>query len=169
MLSARAERFLQIPRSHIIPMGPFAAPSAECMKLFRDGYFFGCITLAQAVTDAIIRHVDWIEFPNDDRTKFVGLPKRLQKLHKGNRIGDAVKLDVERIWFHRNHFHHLDPRTQLAETKLEEIAKETLAVLARIEADLFGFSVDPSGAISPHKPQYWNIQNGQILAFIRRS
>jgi hypothetical protein len=122
-LAARAGRFLQIPRSHIIPMGPFAAPSAACIKLFRDAYFFGCITLAQAVTDAIIRHVDWIEFPDDDRMRFVRLPDRLRKLHEARRISNAVKENVERIWFHRNNFHHLDPKTQVGQAKLEEIAK----------------------------------------------
>jgi hypothetical protein len=32
--------------------GPFAAPSAECAEQFRDGRYFGCIALTQALLEA---------------------------------------------------------------------------------------------------------------------
>src|SRR5690606_13675137 len=56
-LSERADRFLQVRGTILVPYGPFAAPSAECVEQFRDGHFFGCIALTQAVVEAVIRHV----------------------------------------------------------------------------------------------------------------
>ena len=35
----------------------FAAPLAECAEQFRDGRYFGCIALTQALLEAVIRHV----------------------------------------------------------------------------------------------------------------
>lgn len=165
-LTDRASRALQICRSFIIPMGPFALPSAECARLFRDGHFYGCISLAQAVTDAIIRHVYWAEFPDADRSIFGKLHQRLGELRRNNRIGDAANDAVEQIWRHRNDFHHLDPKTQIGERKLEEIAIEALTLLARIEEEFFSYSLK-EGAISPDKPQYWNITDGKALIYVR--
>jgi hypothetical protein len=81
-------------------------------------------------------------------------------------ICDAARDAVERIWRQRNDFHHLDPKTQLGERKLEEIATEALTLLARIEAEFFSFSID-NGAISPDKPQYWNITDGKALIYVK--
>ena len=56
-LSDRAARFLQVRAVPRTPDGPFAAPSAECAEQFRDGHYFGCIALTQAVLEAVIRHI----------------------------------------------------------------------------------------------------------------
>ncbi len=48
-------RLLQVARLQIVPIRPFAARSTECVELFRDGRYYGCITLVQAVTQAIRR------------------------------------------------------------------------------------------------------------------
>src|SRR4051812_24024094 len=108
-LCERAGRLMQVSRLQIVPSGPFAAPSAECIELFRDGRFYGCITLAQAVTEAVIRHIYWTEFPNADRNKFLRLPDRLEALQQLGVIRDEVNTKVESIWERRNDFHHLDP------------------------------------------------------------
>ena len=50
-LSERVERYLQVKPHEIIPDAPFAVPSAECSLLFRDGHFYACIALVQAVAE----------------------------------------------------------------------------------------------------------------------
>ena len=50
-LPERVERYLQVKPHEIIPNAPFAVPSAECRFLFRDGHFYACIALVQAVAD----------------------------------------------------------------------------------------------------------------------
>jgi len=49
----RAERYLKVKPHGIVPLTHFAPASAECTLLFRDGHFFGCIALTQAVAEAI--------------------------------------------------------------------------------------------------------------------
>ena len=56
-LSDRAARFLQVRGMVLVPDAPFAAPSAECAAQFRDGHYFGCIALTQAVLEAVVRHM----------------------------------------------------------------------------------------------------------------
>jgi hypothetical protein len=53
-LPNRASRFHRVRGTALIPNGPFAAPSVECLKQFREGRFFGCIALTQAVMEAMI-------------------------------------------------------------------------------------------------------------------
>jgi hypothetical protein len=54
-LSVRTERYFKVKPHDIIPYTPFAPASAECPLLFRDGHFYSCIALVQAVAEAIAR------------------------------------------------------------------------------------------------------------------
>lgn len=54
-LSFRAERYSKVKPHGVIPYTPFAPASAECPLFFRDGHFYGCIALVQAVAEAISR------------------------------------------------------------------------------------------------------------------
>jgi hypothetical protein len=166
-LNERVDRLLQVSRLQFVPMGPFAAPSAECVELFRDGRFYGCITLVQAVTEAVIRHVYWIERPNEDRTSFIRLTQRLETLHRSGIIREEVKELVENIWTHRNDFHHLDPSTQQRHQTLEALASEKLSLLSAVETEFFGYSVH-EGTIMPNNPKYWDIRDGKTLVYVRR-
>ncbi len=53
-LLERVKRYLQVKPHGIIPNAPFSVPSSECSLLFRDGHFFACIALVQAVAEAIV-------------------------------------------------------------------------------------------------------------------
>jgi hypothetical protein len=166
-LHDRASRWMQISRLNIVPRGPFAAPSAECLELFRDGHFYGCITLVQAVIEAAIRHIHWIEFPETDRDKFIRLPDRLKPLHKKGVISDDVKLKIEKVWEMRNDFHHLDASTDQGHRIIHDLANEKLGLLAEVEAEFFGHSFH-EGMIIPKFPKYWDIRDGKILVYIRK-
>jgi hypothetical protein len=166
-LRDRADRWMQVSRLNIVPRGPFASPSAECMELFRDGHFYGCITLTQAVAEAVIKHIYWIEFPQTNRSKFIGLQNRLDSLHQNGIVSDEMKAKVEKLWERRNDFHHLDPSTQQGHQVIHDLAKEKLTLLSDVEAEFFGYSIH-EGMINPKYPKYWDILDGKILAYIRQ-
>ncbi|MGD0238271.1 MAG: hypothetical protein ABSC55_27525 [Syntrophorhabdales bacterium] len=54
-LSSRVERYLKVKPHGIVPLTEFAPVSAESTLLFRDGHFYGCIALSQAVAEAITK------------------------------------------------------------------------------------------------------------------
>jgi hypothetical protein len=57
LASERVARYLRARHHGIIADTPFAPASAECLKLFRDGHFYGTISLSQAVGEALVRHM----------------------------------------------------------------------------------------------------------------
>jgi len=56
-LNARIDRYLRAEHHPIVANTSFAAASSECVELFRDGHFYGAISLAQAVGEALVRHM----------------------------------------------------------------------------------------------------------------
>jgi len=54
-LLSRVQRYRKVNPHGVIPYTKFTPASAECTLLFRDGLFYGCIALTQAVTEAIVR------------------------------------------------------------------------------------------------------------------
>jgi hypothetical protein len=164
-LSDRAIRLLQVRGKSLLPYGPFAAPSVECVELFRDGHFFGCIALTQAVMEAVIRHVWQIKLrkkPNQDGS----FEKNLEALHKQKFISDEWKTKLDQMWAERHSFHHLRPSVECDRQKLEDKARNTLKVLNDLEQEFFGFSTR-DGMVVPDHPEYWSIKNGDSLVFVR--
>jgi hypothetical protein len=81
-LPARVERHLQASHHPIVSDSTFAAASAECVDLFRDGHFYGCISLCQAVGEALVRHMCVCDF---DRAAGA-FEKNVRALRKRGRI-----------------------------------------------------------------------------------
>ena len=55
-IGERVSRYLELDFTELVPNEqPFTPISAECILLYRDGYFFACIALCQAVAEAIVR------------------------------------------------------------------------------------------------------------------
>jgi len=48
-INERVTRYLELDFIEVTPNEPFASISAECIRLYQDGYFFACIALCQAV------------------------------------------------------------------------------------------------------------------------
>jgi hypothetical protein len=164
-LSQRANRFLQVKKTVQVSDGPFAAPSMECAEQFRDGHYFGCIALTQAVLEAVIRHVWQVKLkkkPNQE----VSFDKNLAALHKKKVISDEWKEKLDQMWAERHSFHHLRPSVESDQRKLEETARNTLLLLNDLEQEFFGFDVN-EGVIVPHHPEYWSIREGESLVFMR--
>lgn len=164
-LSERADRFLQVRGTILVPDGPFAAPSVECAEQFRDGHYFGCIALTQAVLEAVIRHVWQVKLkkkPNQEGS----FEKNLDALHKKKFISDEWKAKLDQMWADRHSFHHLRPSVESDHQKLEEMARNTLKLLNDLEQEFFGFTVQ-EGMIVPDHPEYWSIKEGESLVFLR--
>jgi|GEM_PF-303623 len=164
-LSERAERFLKVRGTLLVPDGPFAAPSVECAEQFRDGHYFGCIALTQAVLEAVIRHI-WKVKLKKKPSQEGSFDKNLAALHKKNFISDEWKEKLELMWAERHSFHHLRPSVESDQQKLEETARNTLLMLNDLEQEFFGFDVN-EGVVVPHHPEYWSIKDGESLVFVR--
>lgn len=164
-LPDRADRFLQVRGTLLVPDGPFAAPSVECAEQFRDGHYFGCIALTQAVLEAVIRHVWQVKLTKKSNQEG-SFDKNLAALHKKNFISDEWKAKLDQMWSERHSFHHLRPSVESDQQKLEETARNTLLMLNDLEQEFFGFDVN-EGVIVPHHPEYWSIKEGESLVFMR--
>lgn len=164
-LSDRADRFMQVRGTILVPDGPFAAPSVECVEQFRDGHYFGCIALTQAVLEAVIRQVWQVKFkkkPNQEGS----FDKNLEALHKKKFISDEWKIKLDQMWADRHSFHHLRPSVESDHRKLEESARNTLKLLNDLEKEFFGFTLR-DGMLVPDHPEYWSIKEGESMAFVR--
>ena len=164
-LSDRAARYLQVRGMFLVPSGPFAAPSVECVEQFRDGHYFGCIALTQAVVEAVIRHIWKVELKTKPK-KEGSFEKNLEALHKRKVISDDWKTTLDQMWAERHSFHHLRPSVESNQQKLEDKARNTLNLLNELEREFFGFSLR-DGMLLPDHPEYWSLTNGESLVFLR--
>ena len=116
----------------LVPYGPFAGPSSECLTLFRDGRFYGCIALTQAVIEALVRHV-WQTKMKMKRTKAGSDESNLKSLCSLGVINTDLKTRLDLLWIERNDFHHLNPGIETDRNKLEAIALKNLQMLGDLE------------------------------------
>lgn len=163
MLNERISRYQELDFVKITPNAHFASVSAECILLYRDGYFLACIALCQAVAEAIVRLMC-------ESSKFTSISndyeENVEKLHNRKVKPDCNQLFKE-IWVGRHDYHHLNPGIPTERSKLQEIARSKIATLHKIESTVFEFAIK-DGAILPKYPKYWGInKNGLINAFLR--
>jgi len=162
-LSERVERYLQVKPHEIIPNAPFAAPSAECSLLFRDGHFYACIALVQAVAEAIVRYACDIDFGKHDKV----FEKNVEKLHTRKFIDDKLQKALLKIWEKRDDYHHLNSNVNSDRDALEKLAKEKACLLVEVESEIFKFSFGNDGSIIPKYPKYWKIRGNQAKVFLK--
>jgi len=139
-ISDRVSRYLELNFIEVTPNEHFASISAECILLYRDGYFFACIALCQAVAEALVRFMC-------ERSKF----------------GASISQDFEENVGN----HHLKPKVPTERTKLQAIAKSKIIALHNVESDVFAFEL-VGGVIKPKHHKYWpETHNGLLNAFLR--
>ncbi len=157
-LSDRAARYLQVKPHGIIPYTHFSAASAECSLLFRDGHFYGCIALTQAVAEALARFLcqrnSWK--PANE------FEENVEKLCARKVISSKLKKSLLRIWMKRDDYHHLNPNVEVDHQALEELAREKVCFLAEVESEIFRFTV-ANGKIIPEQPKYWKRSGNQVF------
>lgn len=162
-LSLRAQRYLKVKPHGIVPYTQFASVSAECILLFRDGHYYGCITLTQSVAEAIVRFLcqknSWKPEKNFENN--------INKLLNRKFISEKLKNKFLKIWESRDDYHHLNTNIEAQRTKLEEISYEKVLLLKEIESEIFKFSLK-DGKLIPENKKYWELQeNGTIPVFLK--
>jgi len=162
-LDERISRYQELDFIKITPNAHFASVSAECILLYRDGYFLACIALCQAVAEAIVRLMC-------KRSKFTSISddykENVRRLHNREIKPDCNQL-FKGIWVGRDDYHHLNPGIPTERNKLQEIARSKIVTLHKIEAIVFEFAIK-AGAILPKYPKYWDIsKDGRINMFLR--
>ena len=162
LLSTRAARYLQVKPHPIIQNSHFAAASSECVFLYRDGHFYGCISLTQAVTEALVKFL-CLKNSYKPTNNF---ESNVEKLYKRGFISEEMRELLYRIWKDRDDYHHLNPNVETERQRLEELAKEKLLLKDKIEGEIFAFRI-VDGKILPIHPKYWDISDNQIDVFLR--
>lgn len=162
-LPDRVARYLQVKPHEIVPNTPFAVPSAECSFLFRDGHFYACIALSQAVAEALVRFL--CEANSFKPTK--NFEVNVKKLWVRRFIDDKLKESFLKIWERRDDYHHLNPSVKADRRTLEKLAREKACLLVEVERDIFYFTFDDDGKIILKNPKYWERSGNQVQVFLR--
>ena len=161
-LSARVARYLQVKPHPIISNMHFAAASAECALLFRDGHFYGCIALTQAVAEALVKFLC-------QRSSWKPTKKfetNIEKLSARSIISDELKESFLTIWKDRDDYHHLNPNVETDRRRLEELAMEKARLLVSVESEVFAFTIVDDKLVPKHT-KYWDITDDQASVFLR--
>ena len=161
-LDQRVERYLELKPHGIIPNSHFAAVSAECHLLYRDGHYYGTISLTQAVAEALVKFLCKTNGWNPGKD----FENNLEQLEKRGKITDGLKIKFLEIWQRRNDYHHLNPQIEQDRRNLEQLSKEKLSCLKQIEEDLFAYTAS-DGMLIPKFPKYWDQKDGKVSVFLR--
>ena len=162
-ISDRITRYLELDFIGVTPNDYWASISAECILLYRDGHFFACVALCQAVAEALARFLCERNGWNaaDDFKKNTLVLLRRRKV-----TPDCYKCFKE-IWKGRNDYHHLNPKVPTERIKLQGIAKSKMIALHEVESEVFAFEW-VGGALKPRYPKYWpEAQDGLLNVFLR--
>jgi len=161
-LEQRVERYLELKPHGIIPNSHFATVSAECHLLYRDGHYYGTISLTQAVAEALVKFLCTINGWKPGKV----FEDNLAQLEKRGKIVEDLKTKFLEIWQRRNDYHHLNQQVEQDKQKLEQLAKEKLSRLKQIEEELFAYSAN-NGKLVPKFPKYWDQKDGKTSVFLR--
>jgi hypothetical protein len=162
-LNDRATRYLELDFIKITPNTHFASISAECILLYRDGYYLACIALSQAIAEALVRFMcDRSQFGASISKDF---EENVKKLRERRIQPDCSEILME-IWKGRHDYHHLKPNVTADRKKLQEIAKNKIVLLHKVESAVFDFKI-VDDIVKPRYPKYWDIKNGLANVFLR--
>lgn len=176
-VQARLDRASRVPISAIAPPEHFAGPILECRSMFIAGHFYGCITLTQAVAEALARFLltkNSLTVP--DLNDYGTVVNALQRDRANPVISPACYGAFGRIRGprkgkeDRNDFHHLDEQIELDPVKLEARAEQCLLALHEIELEVFGFTIQ-DGKVVLKNEKYWDVDpvTGHVRVMVRCS
>lgn len=162
-IEQRVDRYLAVNHQSIIAGHHFAASSAECLDIYRDGHFLSTVMVSQAVAEGIFRFIL-------ERNRLAGetgdRPTVAARLVADKIISQQCSDAFVRIWrSFRNDVHHMNPK--VAAIPFPELAKRNIDDLATIEREIFAYRVN-DGKLSPAQPRYWDVQpDGTVPVFLR--
>lgn len=103
-LDQRVNRYFEVRPHGIIPNTHFAAVSAESHMLYRDGHYYGTISLVQSVTEALVKFLcqrnEWK--PKKD------FEENIKQLKNRGKIAQELVVLFTQIWNGRDDYHHLN-------------------------------------------------------------
>lgn len=158
-------RLRELQRPAVVPYEHFSAASDECGSLYRNGHYYGCIALTQAVTEALVRFV-WQVRIGKARNQGGKFEDLLKDLWRKKLIPQEVRDKLDTIWSQRNDYIHLTHKVEQDPQKLRVLAREKLELLGDVERYFFGYTFD-NGALVPNHREYWPIAGGDLLAYVR--
>ncbi len=167
-LEDKLARALRIPLQQIAPGHYFADPTKECYEMFVEGHFYGCITLVQAVAEAIVRFLV-MKNPQvtvSDIEDYGVCVNALQRDRSNPIISPAAFAAFGKIRGprkgkeDRNAYHHLKEEIELDKAKLEDRAEQCVQALCQIEDEIFGYTLK-EGQLVMKNPQYWPPQDAE--------
>lgn len=161
-LPTRIQRYMEIKPHPIIANHHFSSVSTECIDLYRDGHFFGCISLIQAVAEALVKFLCFRNGWKPDKV----FEENINKLVTRSFISSQIKNFFLEIWDKRDDYHHLNSTVENDRKKLESMAKTRLDLLSKIESEIFNFKI-VDGKISPTNPKYWDIKGNTATVYLR--
>ena len=145
----RADRYLEVNQQGFIPNQHFAPASAECLFLYRDGYFIATVMTTQAVNEGILKFVaerNSIDYKNIDDLL-------VTLLDNGIFSKDCFEASKQICKSFRNDVHHMNPK--VATIDFQELAKKNIHNLSVIEREIWAAYHSENGLV-PLQPKYWD-------------
>lgn len=162
-IRVRVARYLEVKPHEIIAHTHFSRVSTEISALFRDGQFYGCIALSQAVGEALVRYM----CQKNGFRPGKGFENNLEKLGRRHFLSATVKNQLAELWSGRDDYHHLNSSIEQDHNNLQELASKKAHLLMEIEKEVFGYTVN-EGKLTLKYPQYWEVDDkNQVQVFLR--
>lgn len=166
-LQERVSRSLEMRSQRAIFMTPpthFAQPAIECFKLYRDSHFYGCISLTQAVVEALARFI----CERDGYKTSSSFPDNVSRMKYLDKKTKQMFMEVWGSPKERNDFHHLNPDVERDRKKLGRISKRNITLLSKIENEVFAHKIRDGAFDSFKYPKYWDVnKKNKILVNLR--
>lgn len=162
-VEGQIDRYIEVHHQSIVAAHHFAEASAECLDLYRDGYFLSTVMVSQSVAEGIFRFVmDKNSISPDRRER----PEMAELLVKDGIVSNPCADAFVHIWrSFRNDIHHMN--LKVADIPFPELAKRNIDDLATIEREIFAYHIN-NGKLSPVQPKYWDTQpDGKVPIFLR--
>ena len=161
----RADRYLEVNQQGFIPNHYFAPASAECLFLYRDGYFIATVMTTQAVNEGILKFVadrNSIDYENIRREDLLAT-----LLSEGIFSKDCFEAFKQILNSFRNDVHHMNP--PVATIDFQDLAKKNIHNLAIIEREIWGAYHSDEGLV-PLQRKYWDeTPDGTVIISLRWS
>lgn len=152
---------LKIQHQGIIPNEYFAQASSECQECFQAGYYFACITLCQAVAEALARFMceksGWKPSVNFERNIAILSKERIEPFVTGYLVQARGK--------DRNDFHHLNKSVPTDFEELRLRAGKKIAAINQAELQIFEHTM--VGGLKPKYEKYWEMEEGRYPVYLR--
>ena len=141
--------------------------------MYRMGYYFGAIMVAQSTAEALARFIAESKgmsseyyCERDERNGGVSQAKRLEDLKQAKKITARAFKHFRRILEHkRNSFHHMNQDIPIGPEALRKMAFECVESLYSIEGAFLG--VVHSGRVHVRDKELWDVlADGTVGGFI---